>query len=395
MISEWGSNPNPVTGSMVYDFGKVCIDNTGTCDNATKTGWQPDWTLAWWRSGQDNATPSFAYKRGRIQSTHSVNPTLGVATVSGVDYAHTEIVDNVANIRCSYCHDVHNLNQAVGDNVTGQPYLRGTWRGNPYKEDGAPQSGTVYASGNTYGSVPRGGTQYTAMGGYFIGQNTPVNDNTQTPANFAGLCNLCHNPAAAAAQYDSLDYTTGENLWIGTNGHSAVVIGGTGGNKANIFDFTHGRPIPNVPSKRNYSNQVASQGLVTSPLVSGAYSYRGAKYGGNYWPALTANFPYAFKSYNWGATVDNTTTNYPYHKFTCSKCHNPHASRLPKLLITNCLDIRHNTWQNSGSTQSLWTSSTLTDIGKKTAYYDSAQNCHRRDDGQNAKNPGWNKVSPW
>ena len=87
-----------------------------------------------------------------------------------------------------------------------------------------------------------------------------------------------------------------------------------------------------------------------------------------------------------------------YHTFTCSKCHNPHASRLPKLMITNCLDIRHNTWQNAGTSQTKWLHTSLTDKSKLTAYYDAAQNCHRRDDQATItpiKNPGWNKVSPW
>jgi hypothetical protein len=29
------------------------------------------------------------------------------------------------------------------------------------------------------------------------------------------------------------------------------------------------------------------------------------------------------------------------HAYTCSKCHTAHNSRLPRLLVTNCLDVRH------------------------------------------------------
>ncbi len=393
MISEWGSNPNANTGNMIYNYGSVCTAASGTCDNVTKTGWQPDWTQAYWRSAQFGATPNFSYKTARIQSTHSAN-TAGTAAVvwSATDNSYHETLDSVADIRCNYCHDVHDRNLAPGDSVTGVPYLRGKWRGNPYKEDGAPQSGQTYATttGNLYGAVPRGGTWYTQMGGYFIGQNAgnadgAAGEGTQTPATFAGLCILCHGSGV-----DSLDYTTGENLWVGTNGHSATVIGGTGSAKHNIFDYTHGRPVPLFVTQRNYSNHVPSQGLKGA---SAGYSYRGSQ-GGSYWPVISGS-PYAFRSYNWGATVDNATTDYPYHKFTCAKCHNPHASRLPKLLITNCLDIKHNTWQNGGTSQSKYIAATLTDKGKKAAYYDSAQNCHRFDDGQRSNNPGWNKVSPW
>jgi hypothetical protein len=35
----------------------------------------------------------------------------------------------------------------------------------------------------------------------------------------------------------------------------------------------------------------------------------------------------------WGANVR--------HKFSCSKCHTPHNSRLPRLMVTNCLDKNH------------------------------------------------------
>ena len=57
-----------------------------------------------------------------------------------------------------------------------------------------------------------------------------------------------------------------------------------------------------------------------------------------------ADRPYGFDFYDWGATVDAVTTDPSYHNFSCSKCHNPHASRLPRLMISNCLDTNHNTW---------------------------------------------------
>jgi hypothetical protein len=70
---------------------------------------------------------------------------------------------------------------------------------------------------------------------------------------------------------------------------------------------------------------------------------------------LLTQQPYAFQNYNWGATVDGATdltgtTDVQYHKFSCSKCHNPHASRLPRLMITNCLDTSHNTWVETALT---------------------------------------------
>ena len=136
-------------------------------------------------------------------------------------------------------------------------------------------------------------------------------------------------------------------------------------------------------------------------LAGGGYRGQDSN-SGQYNPQLTAGQPYAFNAYDWGATVDGTTTDQMYHQFSCSKCHNPHASRLPKLMITNCLDIRHNTWDDVQSTpflQNTFTSTTLTavDRGMPAGYYASAQNCHRFD-GRRANTTlrgGWNKVTPW
>lgn len=115
---------------------------------------------------------------------------------------------------------------------------------------------------------------------------------------------------------------------------------------------------------------------------------------------MTIEQAYGFRDYDWGATVDAATVDTMYHQFSCSKCHNPHASRLPKLLITNCLDVRHNTWdENKTSLQNTYTDATLTavDRGKYGAYYAAAQNCHRYDGSRSTETlkGGWNKVSPW
>jgi hypothetical protein len=44
----------------------------------------------------------------------------------------------------------------------------------------------------------------------------------------------------------------------------------------------------------------------------------------------------------WSATASGTDNlNNRRHAYTCAKCHAPHVSRLPRLLTTNCLDVRH------------------------------------------------------
>jgi hypothetical protein len=42
----------------------------------------------------------------------------------------------------------------------------------------------------------------------------------------------------------------------------------------------------------------------------------------------------------WAATTGGNANN-QLHAYTCAKCHAPHVSRLPRLLVTNCLDQRH------------------------------------------------------
>ncbi len=392
-VSEWGTNTSAMTGNSNYDFGS--IDKSG-------------WVGAVWTS------PNFAYKTGNIQSTHTTDPTgTSQVTWDAVNGRYNEMVDTTEKIRCSNCHDVHDLNKTPGDTMIGAPYLRGTWMGNPYEEDGAPWNKT-YTSQNVFGAVPRGGTAYKESGGYFIDQNN-VKPGTTTEALYptsgwtvqssAGLCTLCHG-----TDVDAMDQLTGENLWLGTNGHSNSALGGSFTNAANIFDYSHGRPAPvgydwgrSRPSDQNhYPTQVPDTAYMDQGenfLAGGGYRGPDSNAGG-YDPPLTDGQPYAFNSYDWGATSDADTTDAMYHQFSCSKCHNPHASRLPKLMITNCLDIRHNTWdENNSSLQNTFTASALADVdsGKYAANYASAQNCHRYDDSRSTQQlkGGWNKVTPW
>ncbi len=370
-VSEWGVNNNANTGSMNYNYGTV--------DSS-------DWTVATWTSG----TGAFSYKTGAIQSTHSVN-SAGTAAVSGPDYGKTETTDSVANIRCAYCHDVHDLNKATGDTLSGAPYLRGTWMGNPYKEDGAPQSGTNYSAVNNWGAVPRGSNSTAMeMGGYWIDQNSGNPTSVWTLADSAGLCTLCHG-----TNVNTMDDTLGENLWVGTNGHSNAVIGGTGVNAFNVFDSRGGQ---NGYTDNPYQH---FQGM-TDPADNGNWGFRSNNSNAHRYTPYLANAstrPLKFNADDWGVNETGSLTQIQYHSFSCSKCHNPHASRLPKLMITNCLDTKHNTWDNNWQLASVGTNNTNRSISNWT----SSQNCHRRggvdpnDSRADAAGVGvgWNKVTPW
>ncbi|MBW2505326.1 MAG: hypothetical protein JRE16_12270 [Deltaproteobacteria bacterium] len=418
-INEFGPNTQAETGSSAYDYGYLN---------------QKEWVGATWSSayGQTSGDP-FYYKRGLVQSIHTADAS-GSSAVSwdATNGRYNETAsDTIAQIRCSNCHDLHDLNLADGDTSTGAPYLRGSWMGNPYEEDGAPYNKTYTGVG--LGAVPRGGTGYTELGGYYIDQNNVVPGTgltTQTAAPYptsgwtvysaAGLCVLCHD-----SDVDNMNKLVDEDpgtggdqgLWLGTNGHSNAAIGGTGTHKTNIFDYSHGRVAPLNPSLggTNTSGIVPDMGMqtrVADTLADGSvskkyiYGYRSARAS---YLTPTVGGDFAYENYTMPTTVDGTSTDTLFHQFSCSKCHNPHASRLPKLMITNCLDVRHNTWDDANSSQQntfTHANNDPVDRNMPAAYYGSAQNCHRFDPARGDTNNdnvydnrdlrgGWNKVTPW
>ena len=115
----------------------------------------------------------------------------------------------------------------------------------------------------------------------------------------------------------------------------------------------------------------------------------------------------AYDDFSWGVTVDDATIDVDFHSFTCSKCHNPHASRLPRLMISNCLDVQRNTWDDDYTSNSDWsdwpnlTPSSGNEGNQEIAYSNSAQNCHRYFPAQSGtgtgdyEGKGWNSVTPW
>ncbi|MBW2477811.1 MAG: hypothetical protein JRE63_10870, partial [Deltaproteobacteria bacterium] len=246
-VSEWGLNTDTNGAAFPnYDTGSLNTSNwLDTWNGSTGT------TAVW-------SSANFTYKQSNIQSTHSVNNS---ATQPGLDL--------VGSIRCSYCHDVHELNLASGDTTSGKPYLRGSWVGNPYKEDGAPRndlSGSLpgdvadYSAFNVsskFGAVPRGGTTYDVLGGYFIDQNSnspTSNAALDTPDEFAGLCVLCHegtsgtvNASWEAAEIDTINqFGSPSTDWVGdNNGHAAVVKGGGATGASNLF--TMAKRFPTTP----------------------------------------------------------------------------------------------------------------------------------------------------
>jgi Zn-finger protein len=437
-VSEWGRDDGP--GDSPNNNSAILGDNGNIYDFGYVT--ESDWTTLTWSSAYsangNYADAYFEYKTGAIQSTHSTNITNGHSNVTwnGTDNQWEETVDAVADLQCHNCHDVHNMNFAKNDTMSGNPYLRGSWLSNPYLEDGAPRSpttgNTTYGLGETnLGPVPRGTTVYNNIGGYQIDQNNehatfgpPTKGWVGSTA--GGLCLLCHG----ANGVDGMDQETDEDLWItaGKNGHSNSALGGTAhvDQVTDIFSYNDrnnsdpsmfedwygvseywGPNPPGNPSMGYMNASGMNSALEAADMRSDGFR-SSFGYGGTWsdiyeatpGPLVTNTADYAFNVFDWGVTQDSAgTINKGYHAFSCSKCHSPHASRLPKLMITNCLDTKQNTWDNqwvalSGSSTEGASLDSAND-GKTLSNVTSAQNCHRLGDpGQSGTGEGWNLVTP-
>jgi hypothetical protein len=410
-MAEFGPDNPGNTYYTPYNYGT--LNSWNATDNG---GWYAadGTTPATWTSGNAGV---FAYKTGPLKSMHST------AMVGAAPLATRPGLKPLGTIRCSYCHDVHDLNRALrtigvnsyGDNVsgeTGPPFLRGRWRSNPYKEDGAPQPGmTSYDP--SFGAVPRGGVGSAEPGGYQIDNN-----NGRPTAGWgvqsSGLCMLCHGDNIDDMNQFGVDENgiaqTPAQSWLGPNGHSNAVIGGTRKNAFNVYNEDVRKPASRYAPRDGqeyYMTGSPNMAYQQSPCGSWQAGFR-SWYGIGWNLSPTVVNVWESCGYNWGATVDNITIDNNYHNFPCSKCHNPHASRLPRLMITNCLDTKHNGWDSSGGvavlpaagTMNMWQVGTPVSPENGNVTFSnatSAQNCHRlkKPAFNNAGGDGWNKVTPW
>jgi hypothetical protein len=398
-ITEWENDGVPLNNSATIP-PNLSDYNYGTLSTS-------DWTAATWTSA------NFSYKTAAIMSTHTTNIN-GVNNVTDVGGEYVETVDDVADIQCHNCHDVHNMNFATADTMSGPPFLRGSWVRNPYKEDGAPLAGNTYSlNNNDYGPVPRAGSGYNEYGGYQIDQNNIDATKGLSLGNSAGLCTLCHG-----TDVDNMNNPDGANdaddpaLWLGTNGHSNAALGGTAVNGEDIFNLTTetwGRhtlsgTVPpeltsNYPDPQNPTMGYQSAGIADGTTNRRLDGFRSAYNGYGFVVPPDVAADNAYTNYAWGVVQNNGTIQAGFHAFTCSKCHNPHASRLPKLLITNCLDTKQNMWDDTrtivGPGDGQGTVANADNAGMTLSNGTSAQNCHRLgDSSQGGTGGGWNLVTP-
>ncbi|MDH3997280.1 MAG: CxxxxCH/CxxCH domain-containing protein, partial [Desulfuromonadales bacterium] len=348
---------------------------TGTLSNYS------NWAAASWTSANFSS-----YKPNTIQSNH---------------------YDQAAGMKCSYCHDVHDT---YGPNTgVGGPYLRGNWTSNPFPEDGAPNTADGHVGGVLFtevaDGVPRGlGGGNTgssnALGGWQIEQNNPgAYTNGQTYTQHSGLCELCHPGDTSAS---------GILRGASFSGHAAAVDGLQAGGGNDIFNDGIRGGTSSYARGYMQHNGVTTRG--DGNYIYGLRQGRDAKVGAGIYPQV--NDPqYANVLTSWGITIGPSSTNVDqdFHEFPCSKCHSPHMSALPRLMITNCLDVSHNTWDdNVADPVTNWGGWNITPTytASTLAYSPTAANCHRYvksgDTNQEDNNgtggngePGWNIVTPW
>jgi hypothetical protein len=102
----------------------------------------------------------------------------------------------------------------------------------------------------------------------------------------------------------------------------------------------------------------------------------------------------------WGANTE--------HNYTCSKCHQPHNSGLPRLMQTNCLDFQHRGSKVSGGTVYMadnWGAKPHGTAGEHRGFpignlfnnsvsYEAATSCHNVSGSWPSKNY-WNVLTPF
>ena len=192
---------------------------------------------------------------------------------------------------CTPCHDPHGVspNTAYIANQTyAVPLLKGSWVTSPYKEDvaavninrgGGSTNGPTKVANN--GSIP----------GYYIDQNTFVADLTTRSTTGVRFASVATNAKTGTGMPNIPDTT------------------GNGGVFGGLCVQCH--------TKANLTDTVAASSTTWKTKNRIHQSVSG-----------------------WASTAGGNASN-KMHAYTCSKCHAPHTSKLPRLLVTNCLNVNH------------------------------------------------------
>lgn len=189
--------------------------------------------------------------------------------------------------------------------------------------------------------------------------NVITNKISEIDTQFGGLCLSCH-PQTKLLGTKSSHNTRAASFQ--TRAHRTVKGWGVysslaSGRAADIVPNYYINRLSNAAGLTNAYNNTNNIALAPQALYfPGPTGLRMILGGNGYEPGT---------GFSWGLdynkqvrqTGGSTNIQVQYHNFPCSKCHTPHQSRLPRLLKTNCLDVRQsidtaNNW--SANNSPLW-----------------------------------------
>ncbi len=233
------------------------------------------------------------------------------SSINGNSAAH----DYDINGLCTPCHDPHGVTGSLGANRQyGVPLLKGTWLTSPYKEDKADK---VVARGGG-SKVPS--FYGAAVPGYHIDQNTLLHQPAPLP--IGGGSSVLPDTGPVAAPQDSKKSDNRGMAFRNLSNSGTKVEGLNAGAKKTTAEF--------AGLCTRCHNQASLTGRAFQRHTSAAWLSKERIH-------QTVN--------GWGvwSSSKSATANKKnkIHAFTCSKCHAPHVSKLPRLMTTNCLDANH------------------------------------------------------
>ncbi|WP_281875311.1 CxxxxCH/CxxCH domain c-type cytochrome [Geobacter hydrogenophilus] len=319
------------------------------------------------------------YKGGILKSTGN-----GVGGYSA-DYIPTAGGDSTApnknayNAGASLCFDCHNnktssatapwgYNDTFGATAPIYGYHDKPYFGNystfastvtyQYKANNGDNKGGHFGPSSDLSTAV---TQRTFANGI---KDNPYSAGVSSPIN--GLCTPCHDPHGVSKnttyvsdraygvpllkgtwvtspyKQDAAPANTNE-LRGGGNRKSGINVGSTPGYRIdqNTMGVASGAPRanwtwPGTPKTLQPQTDAQFAGLCTGCHAKANLNNTAAAANSN-WKTMKR----VHNTVSGWATASGGNTNNTVHAFTCSKCHTTHNARLPRLLVTNCLDAKH------------------------------------------------------
>jgi cytochrome c553 len=256
---------------------------------------------------------------------------------------------------CSPCHDPHGVSPALGDKQAyALPMLKGTWLSSPYKEDGPPMTNDGYSGTNSFYNY----------GNYWL-------------SGFVRPYPQKADPRPAGSWRSDRNTFNMVDLSLQANQPAPY-------NRVSEEAETFAGLCLRCHPKETLTSEAGATPTATIPWATPERIHRAVK--------------------GWGWSEGETPRE---HSYTCSKCHQPHASGLPRLMQTNCLNYPHRGKQLSGGSPVASGFSYPNRYGRfpngwwDNGYFDlnSTAICHGAPTANGSANwpdnQGWNTVTPW